>query len=639
MKLHYVIAAILFLTLIAPAPARTPVIVDTDIGDDIDDALALALVLKSPELEVRGITTVHGDAATRATLVCRMLHLIGRAEIPVAIGKSSPNPNRAGQMQYAMRPSFRKRPVKENAIEFMYAQLKANPGEITILTLGPLTNLAELIDKHPDCKKWIKRVVAMAGALEVGYNGKPPAEPEWNVKQDIKAAQAVFASDLPLVVVPLDATHDLKLEGKALSRVLQLGELLNNQLHALYQLWEKPTPILFDPLAVSVCIDEKWCKLEDRRLEIDDKGLLRAVRGKANARIALKVDRDKFMAWYVERVAPKEDVKPIPLKITNPSKPVARGNFPNQVHVIENYETDIERRWWLSGKLEDKEKAVPPGSKRACRGVLTNDFDDLQGDPKAIYTAVIFNPVPGPPMGKNTRLGFRYWLKGTDRLRVQIYTLSNGYHRCLTLENLPQEKWQELTVDMTQCRKPDGKGGPLSENERIDDIQFYTDPGVELLIDDILLYDAALEGDERPFPARPLFTGWFDTGRQGQEWPGTFEVVPHAKPRAWKAAKSVLNPELKQPWIRLDLRGRRPLNAENHLRFRYLLTGAENFQIRFVDGDKKTEWQTVKSLNKDEWSEANFRVPLPAEKWTHVREIQFLLPPGGTLLLDDVLLY
>ena len=102
---------------------------------------------------------------------------------------------------------------------------------------------------------------------------------------------------------------------------------------------------------------------------------------------------------------------------------------------------------------------MPPGSKRACRGVLTNDFDDLQGDSKGMYTAVIFNPVPGPPMGKNTRLSFRYWLKGTDRLRVQIYSLTNGYHRHLTLTKLPQEKWQSLTVDMTKCRRPDGGGG------------------------------------------------------------------------------------------------------------------------------------------------------------------------------------
>ena len=70
--------------------------------------------------------------------------------------------------------------------------------------------------------------------------------------------------------------------------------------------------------------------------------------------------------------------------------------------------------------------------------MLTHDFDDLLGNAKAMYTAVIFNPVPGPPMGKNPRLSFRYWLKGTDTLRVQIYSLTNGYHRHLVLTGLPQ---------------------------------------------------------------------------------------------------------------------------------------------------------------------------------------------------------
>ena len=97
---------------------------------------------------------------------------------------------------------------------------------------------------------------------------------------------------------------------------------------------------------------------------------------------------------------------------------VPRGALPNRVHVFEYYETDIEKRWWMRGRLETNN--VPPASTRACRATETKDFDDLMGDPKAKYNAVIFNPVPGPPMGKNTRLSFRYWLKGTGTLRVQI---------------------------------------------------------------------------------------------------------------------------------------------------------------------------------------------------------------------------
>ncbi len=88
-------------------------------------------------------------------------------------------------------------------------------------------------------------------------------------------------------------------------------------------------------------------------------------------------------------------------------------------------------------------------------------------------------------------------------------------------------------------RRPDGTGGPLSADERIDDIQFYIDPRADLLIDDVILYEAAAPDEKRPFPKRIVFTAWFDTGKQGKEWPGEFEIVNHEKPPHVKAAKSV----------------------------------------------------------------------------------------------------
>src|SRR5262249_44252876 len=230
-----------------------------------------------------------------------------------------------------------------------------------------------------------------------------------------------------------------------------------------------------------------------------------------------------------------------------------------------------------SGKPETKN--VPLGSTRACRGVLTHDFDDLLGNMRAMYTAVIFNPVPGPPMGPNTRLSFRCWLKGTSSLRVQIYSLTNGYHRHLVLKDLPQGEWQTLTVDMTAARRGDGTGGPLSEDERIDDIQFYTDPTAELLIDDIILYDAARADEQRPFPKHIHFTAWFDTGKQGKEWPGDFEIVPHQPPRTWKAAQTVPHKDTGEPWIRLHLRGERRMGAATHLSFQYRLDGGDSLRI------------------------------------------------------------
>jgi hypothetical protein len=260
---------------------------------------------------------------------------------------------------------------------------------------------------------------------------------------------------------------------------------------------------------------------------------------------------------------------------------------------------------------------------------------------KTMYTAVIFNPVPGPPMGKNPRLSFRYWLKGTDTLRVQIYSLTKGYHRCLTLTKLPQEKWESAAVDMTQVRRPDGSGGPLSEDERIDDVQFYADPRAELIIDDMVLYDAAAPEEKRPFPKSIQFTGWFDTGKQGKEWPGTFEIA-EKEGYFWKAAKSVDDADLGAPSIRLGLRGERPLGEATRLFFRYRLAGAEALRVRLVNRAAKVSHEIeLKKLTAGKWAEAtaDFTGDGKPGRGDRVDGIDFLLPKGAELLVDDVLLY
>jgi hypothetical protein len=342
----------------------------------------------------------------------------------------------------------------------------------------------------------------------------------------------------------------------------------------------------------------------------------------------------------------------------NLAQPITPRDMPLRVHVFEDFETEIEKRWWLVGTPETQN--VPPSlsrsvpNTRCCRAGETKNYDREQEDQTKIWKAVIFNPVPGPPMGSRTRLHFRYWIKGTDRLRVQIYSLTNNYHRFLTLTGLPQEKWQAATVDMTLARRPDGSGGPLSTDERIDDIQFYIPREADLLIDDIVLYEEAAEKPEatkaerRVFPRRIIFTGWFDTGKQGAEWPGTFDIVPHEKPLTWKAAKSVSRPAaerpdgmpvLRQAWIRVGLRGLRPLSKNNAVRFRYRLAASERLDVVLLNS--KTGWQhaaSVREVKQNEWSEATIALPGTAEK-PFADELLFLIDARGTLLVDDVLIY
>jgi inosine-uridine nucleoside N-ribohydrolase len=624
----------------APAVEKTPILLDTDIGNDVDDALALALILASPELDLRGITTSGTDPQMRALLLCRFLTMTGRRHTQVAAGSEAEGqrPMR-GQYQYYYHPDviFNRttRPVKESAVDFLYARLKAQPGKFTLVAIGPLTNIARLLEQKPDSKMLIKRIIIAGGALVPGAAKKPAADT--SLSADPKAAQAVFASGVPLVVIAADFARRLRVGEKDLARIFAPGTALSLQVQALQQLADEPSPGAGEALAAALCIDERFCKLDTLRVAVNDKGQL-VVSGPGNAdiRMATEIRKDEFLKWYVERMA--SCVAPA----KRPARLVDRGTFPHRVHVAEDYDNDIERKWWMAGKAEQRN--LPVGSQRACRGVLTHDFDDLLGNPRAMYTAVVFNPVPGPPMGKNTRLTFRYWLKGTGTLRVQIYSLTNGYHRHLVLTGLPQGQWESATVDMTVARRSDGTGGPLSEGERIDDIQFYTEPTAELIVDDIVLYDAAAPEEKRPFPRRVVFTGLFDSGKQGKEWPGSFEIVPQ-KGYFWNGAKSVMNADTGTPWIRLGLRGEHPLGEATHLFFRYQLTGADSMRVGLVNRTARaTQTVELKGLAKDQWAEANVNFTEDARpgrplRGDRVDEIQFLLPAGAELIIDDVLLY
>jgi hypothetical protein len=321
---------------------------------------------------------------------------------------------------------------------------------------------------------------------------------------------------------------------------------------------------------------------------------------------------------------------------------VERGGLPARVHVFEDYETEIEKRWWLRGTPDESEvPPAPPGSppnRRSSRAAETKDFDDLMGDPSRTWKAVIFNPVPGPPMGDRTRLAFRYRLRGTDRIRVQIYSLTNGYHRKLELAGLPVGVWRDATVDMTLARRPDGSGGPLSRDERIDDIQLYVTPDADLWIDDIVLYEAAEEHETEPFPRRVVFTGWFDTGKQGAEWPGDFEIVKHEPPDSWKAARALVDPESGRPRIRIDLRGERQLSPRTRLRFRFRVEGGNAIQAEIRSPrPRRSRYAQLTGLPEGRWVEV--RPPFSFGQDASTREVLLLGPKGGTLLIDDVLLY
>ncbi len=297
-----------------PAEKTSPekVIIDTDIGDDIDDAFAVALALRSPELQILGITTTFGDTETRAKLLDRFLSEAGRPDIPVAAGAPTPPKGTFTQRRYAESGHFAK-PSHPDAVAFLLDQIRRNPGKITLLAIGPLMNVGAAIDKDPATFRKLKRVIIMGGSIKRGYGdigfGPPtPPEPEWNILNDILSAQKLFASGVPLFVMPLDATQ-LKLDEVKRAFLFSQGTPLTDALTLLYHQWGQQTPTLFDPMTVAFLLNPALCPVQPIRIRVDDKGLTRPDPGPPNApnppnaQVCLESNPDAFFRFLLPRLA------------------------------------------------------------------------------------------------------------------------------------------------------------------------------------------------------------------------------------------------------------------------------------------------------------------------------------------------
>lgn len=288
--------------------AQTPqkIIIDTDIGDDVDDAFAVALALRSPELEILGITTTFGDTETRGKLVDRLLGEVGRQDIPVAVGTPTQANNHFTQRRYAEGGHFA-RPSHPRAADFILDQIRRNPGEITLIAIGPLMNVGAMIDKDPETFHKLRRVVLMGGSIYRGYGDMgyfPPhgPQPEWNILNDIPSAQKLFASGVPLYVMPLDSTQ-LKFDEVRRQILFQSGTPLTDALTLLYHQWGQETPTLFDVMTVAYILNPKLCPVQPMHIRVDEKGFTRPEPGPANAQVCLDSDGESFFRLYISRVA------------------------------------------------------------------------------------------------------------------------------------------------------------------------------------------------------------------------------------------------------------------------------------------------------------------------------------------------
>ena len=283
---------------------REKVIIDTDIGDDVDDAFALALAVKSPELQVLGVTTTFGETEVRAQIVDRFLDAVGRTDIPVMAGKPTEK-TPMSQRRYAEEGHFTKR-SHGDAADFILDQIRKSPGEITLIGIGPLMNVGAAIDRDAATFKKLKRVVIMGGSVrkgygDYGYNEHFPPSPEWNILNNVSSAQKLFASGVPLYVMPLDSTQ-LKLDEVKRAFLFTRGTAVTDQLAILYHLWAQETPTLFDPMTLAFVLKPELCPVTPLHIRVDEKGYTREEPGAPNAQVCLNSNPEDFFQFYLRRV-------------------------------------------------------------------------------------------------------------------------------------------------------------------------------------------------------------------------------------------------------------------------------------------------------------------------------------------------
>ena len=242
-----IITALLSILLIAQAlyaADKQKIIFDCDLGGDIDDAFAIALILTSPEFEVMGFVMDHGNTPKRAQIACRMLYECGLENTPVVVGRHTPRiigeqtePD-GDRHQFAWAEGFNKvEPIKQDAADFIIENLRKYPNEIILFTVGPVPNIRDVIEKDPNALKLAKKVVSMFGSFYMGYATGSKPVPEWNVRADIDSAKMFVNSGADLLFAGLDVTTFVKLNEENRTRLLYRKFTLNRcavwPLHAL----------------------------------------------------------------------------------------------------------------------------------------------------------------------------------------------------------------------------------------------------------------------------------------------------------------------------------------------------------------------------------------------------------------------
>jgi inosine-uridine nucleoside N-ribohydrolase len=299
------------------APKRTPVILDTDIGDDIDDTWALGLLLRSPELDLKLVVGDQGRALYRARLLAKFLEVAGRSDVPVGVGLESNRTGDGPQAEWVKSYDLKKYPGKVHAdgVQAIIDIIMESAQPVTLIAIGPLPNLAAALERQPRIAERA-RFVGMHGSVRLGYGGSQKPAAEYNVKADAKACQKVFTAPWAITITPLDTCGLVQLDGALYRRMREAKSPIAKAVIENYCLWDASknksgkgkasdtrSSILFDTVAVYLALSEQLLKMEDLNLRVTGDGF--TVIDSAAKKMAVATewrDLEGFKVFLVDRL-------------------------------------------------------------------------------------------------------------------------------------------------------------------------------------------------------------------------------------------------------------------------------------------------------------------------------------------------
>jgi len=262
---------------------RIPVILDTDIGDDIDDTWALGLLLKSPELDLKLVVGDYGRAEYRSKLLAKFLEKCGRTDVGVGVGLDA-GAKGVGQLadwvtDYRLEhyPGH----VYQDGVQALIDTIMRSREPVTVICIGPMPNLAAALEREPGIAHRVN-LFNMAGSVRLGYGGSKTVSAEWNVKADVHSAQRVFSAPWKsMTITPLDTCGLVDLQGDQYRRMLDSHDPVATEVIENYRIWSKQgkfdeehrSTTLYDTVAVFLALHKNLCQLESLKIRVTDDGV------------------------------------------------------------------------------------------------------------------------------------------------------------------------------------------------------------------------------------------------------------------------------------------------------------------------------------------------------------------------------